>query len=217
MKPTTEIDVENRDLLGDRIVASLEIGVCLGLGALATELGKTRDVLRRILSVAGVAQTSGPPGRALYRLRDVLHAVFGERDPERMSAYERQALAKAMLAEDELRVRRGELLDAWDVEQTFAAFSKLVMLKIASAVDVVERDVGISPKQATRLQEHFDEMCDGLYSEIQRDYNKDGTEDAVRGGETGSGENHAEAALGFKSAERIRKKKRIYRRQTQTD
>jgi len=49
--------------------------VYCSLSELATEFGVTRDRLRTALQQAGVAP-EGPPHKPLYRLRDVLQAVF---------------------------------------------------------------------------------------------------------------------------------------------
>ena len=46
------------------------------LSELATEFGVTRDRLRTALQQAGVAPAEGTPHKPLYRLRDVLQAVF---------------------------------------------------------------------------------------------------------------------------------------------
>jgi len=136
------------------------------LGALAAEFGMTRDVLRRVVSEAGVSPTGKRGGHPIYRLRDVFVAITKQSDGEHMNPHARFALARAIKTEDEIKTARRELVAAHDVEQTFGRLFKLCAQAFDTATDNLERDVGLSAKQAARLERHFDECRDRLREEV---------------------------------------------------
>lgn len=129
----------------------------------------SRDVLRRIVTEAGVQPVGTRGGHPLYRLKHVYDAIEADRDPERMNPYARHALAKALLAEDEIRVRRGELVERFDMEREVGRLLGLVVLAFENAIDNLERDAGLTREQATYLEEHFNKRREHLYQEIVTD------------------------------------------------
>ena len=143
----------------------------------------SRDVLRRIVAEAGVKPAGKRGGHPVYRLKDVYDAIEADRDTDRMNPHARYALAKAILAEDEIRVRRGELLESYDVERQFYKVFDMVALAYETAVDCCERDAGLTTQQATYLDEFFDKQRENLYTEILKHANNEsGTADDDRQG-----------------------------------
>lgn len=140
--------------------------VTLSLGILAAEFGMSRDVLRRVLSEAAVSPAAKKGGHPVYRLRDVYRAIQRQSDVEQLTPHARLALAKAVLAEDEIRVRRGELLERFEVEQEQARILRCVALFADTLPDVVERDVGLSAGQITRIERALDQMRESLHKAL---------------------------------------------------
>ena len=144
----------------------------------------SRDVLRRVVAEAGVKPAGKRGGHPVYRLKDVYDAIEADRDTDRMNPYARHALAKAILAEDEIRVRRGELLESHDVEYQFGQVFKLVALAYETATDCCERDAGLTRQQATYLDEFFNKQRENLYKAvIEYANNESGTAGDDREGE----------------------------------
>ena len=117
------------------------------LGTFAAELGMTRDVLRRILAEASVAPIGKRGGHPVYALRDVFQAVMAQHSPEELNPHARLALARALKAEDELRMRRGDLITRDDMRDTMAAAIKPMRQTLEVLPDVLERDAGLTPSQ----------------------------------------------------------------------
>ena len=129
----------------------------------------TRDVLRGILSAAAVQPIGKRSGHPLYRLKDVYRALLGQQSAATMNPHARLALARAEKVEDEIRVRRGELIESNHVEREFARLMMLVVQSFNTAVDVMERDIGLSTPQAVRLERHFDACRNRLHKEVVDD------------------------------------------------
>ncbi len=138
------------------------------MGVYAAAMSMSRDVLRRVLSEAGVAPAGKRGGHPTYRMKDVFDAVMAQREPENLTPYARNALARAVLTEDEIRVRRRELVEAHEVERQFGTIFLAVKQAINAATDVVERDVGLSAAQATRLDKHLQATLESLHQSILR-------------------------------------------------
>ena len=137
------------------------------LGTFARELGFSRDVLRRIVSEAGISPVATTRRQdPLYRLHDIFGAVLRDRDAE-LSPSGRLSNARAQLAEDDLRVRRGELLDADDVAQAYGRLFKSVVRAFDIAVDCLERDTDLRPDQVVYLENHFDRVREQLAEEVR--------------------------------------------------
>lgn len=173
-----------------------KIAVTFTMGVLAAEFGLTRDVLRRILAEASVAPVGKNSGHPVYRLRDAFRAVQRQQQPEHLSPHGRLALARATLAEDELRIQHGQLCELSDVEREIAALFKLCANAFEIATDVLERDVGLSPAQAEQLERYLDSCREQLYAEvIQREGTNSTRSDqgTVRSSEGGDSHDHARA------------------------
>lgn len=141
-------------------------GVNQAIGTFAIEFGITRDVLRRILAEAGVQAVGKRSGHPLYRLRDVYGALARQQNQVSMSPYARQALARAIEIEDRIRVRRQELVEVDDVQRQFGLVFQSVARAFDTAVDGLERDLGMSPEQVSFLEQHFDSVRNELADEL---------------------------------------------------
>lgn len=180
------------------------------LGVFAIEFGLTRDVLRRILSEAAVRPVGCRSGHPLYALKDVHNAVIGQQQPEQLNPHARYALAKAIKTEDEITVRRGELVESADVEREIAVLFMQVARAFDTSIDTLERDIGIAPRQADRLEHHFDQCREQLYREIID--GKKGRRKAVGKVVRGNRRNSSGTDRGPKSTKRLRKAKSGRRR-----
>ena len=140
-------------------------GIVATLPTFAAELGMTRDVLRRVVSEGGVRPVGGTVPRPLYRLADVYRAIAMQGDGAESNPHSRLALARAIKTEDEIRVRRRELLDSWEVEQMCGHLGQIVAHSFETATDGLERDVGLTPRQSHYLEKHFDRCRERLAHE----------------------------------------------------
>lgn len=76
--------------------------------------------------------------------------------------------ARVQADEIELRVmqRRGELVDALDMERTLGRALQTVNRYLETILDVIERDVGLSPEQATAAERHLDELREEMHKAV---------------------------------------------------
>jgi hypothetical protein len=140
--------------------------VLLAVGVLSREFGLSRDVLRRILSEQSVAPAGQRGGHPVYRLADAFRAVVADGDPDRMSPHARLALARAIFTEDQIRHRRGELLERVDVEQEMAGMVKVVCQTFDALPDLIERDCGATPAVLSKMESCLDKARERLYQRL---------------------------------------------------
>ena len=138
----------------------------LPLGTLATEFGMSRDVFRRILAEASVGPVDRRGGHPVYRLRDAFRAIQRQQDAASMPAHAKLALARATLAEDELRRRRGELCEVADVRDEMARLAKLFVQTIELIPDTLERECAASAAQLALIERALDRMRVSLYEQV---------------------------------------------------
>lgn len=96
-------------------------------------------------------------------------------DPHRTLtiAKARREMYKAGLAEIELQQARGELVQAEDVRQTWAASLKRIALAMETLTDVIERDAGLSPEQAQVFEGAIDRVRAQLYASLTGEEEED--------------------------------------------
>jgi 2-keto-4-pentenoate hydratase len=80
-----------------------------------------------------------------------------------LKPFERKAFFQAEREKLHLQAERGDLVPSIDVEQRYASRNKLIDLALETGADVLERDVGLTPAQAARLEKHLDELRMTLY------------------------------------------------------
>lgn len=189
--------------------------VNLSIGTYAAEFGFSRDVMRRILADASVGPIGKRSGHPTYRLRDVYLAVIRQQDVDHLNPHARLAHVRAIKIEDEIKTRRGELIEAGDVEREMALLAMHVVRGFDTAVDNLERDVGISAQQAEYLEQHFDECREQLYRDISDE--KKGHQGTMRKVKSGSRKNSDGADRGSKSTKRLRQARSGQRRVKKTN
>jgi hypothetical protein len=164
-------DGENEDMFGGGNVSRIEDGdILASLSAWARCLNTERETLRRRLLAANVTAKAERNGHAVYGGKDVLRAwLAGPEagiDPDALSPFQRRAYYQGELDKLKVQQERGELVPALEVEQTIGKLAKLFVLGLDTLVDTIERDVGLSHKQADRMERHTDNIREQLYHEI---------------------------------------------------
>lgn len=132
--------------------------VQLSLGTAAAELCMTRDVLRRIVTEAGVQPTGARGGHPLYRLRDLYRAILSQGDGIDANPHSRLALARAIKTEDEIRVRRGDLVEVYEHERECALLAMAFCQWADTLPDLIERDIGASPLVIAKVERSIDDL-----------------------------------------------------------
>lgn len=145
--------------------------VALSISQLAGETGFDRATVRKRLSEAGVKPAGKRGGYPVYRLKDVLPVLYhqqdGEFDPDKLKPFERNAWYKAEREKLHLQLERGDVVPALEVERKFAALFKALVQGLETLPDVLERDVGATPLQLTKIEKHLDEIRNALVTEIE--------------------------------------------------
>jgi hypothetical protein len=144
-----------------------ETPVFLSKRQLAAEFACSRDLVRQIIDEAGLQPATKRGGYGRYRLRDFTGAFLAHRQYQ--SPYERLATARAVLTEDQVRVRRRELIEVGEHVRSVSRIIKICSRGIETAPDVLERDIGLTPKQAARLEAHFDGIRNEIAAAIEAD------------------------------------------------
>jgi len=146
--------------------------VHLSLGTWATALEVSRDVLRRVLTEAGVQPAGKKSGHPVYAAKAVVdawvkHLTGGEAaDPDALRPFERKAHYQAEHEKLRLQVERGELVPSIEVEQGHGRIFAIATQAFDTLPDVLERDVGLSPLQLVRVEKHLDETREALYQAL---------------------------------------------------
>lgn len=145
--------------------------IAFSLGTWAAELGTTRDVLRRVVSEAGVVPAGKKSGHPIYRGRDVCAAWAGMHqreagDPDKLPPMERKAHYQAEHEKLRLQMERAELVPSLEVEQGHGQIFAIVAQAYDTLPDVLERDVGLSPAQLARVEKALDEQREALYQAL---------------------------------------------------
>jgi hypothetical protein len=130
----------------------------------AAELRMSPNVLRLAVQESGAHPVDRRGGHPVYALFDIHRAIVTQH--ETLSPHSQLAKARALLAEDELRLRRGQLCEADDVAAVYAGLVKSAAQSYETIPDRVEREVGLNGKQAAALERVLDEAREELYREV---------------------------------------------------
>src|SRR5688572_20600272 len=135
----------------------------LHLGTWAAALQVSRDVLRRVLSEAGVQPSGTKSGHPTYAMAPVIGAwsrslTGGAQDPDSLRPFERHAHYKAENEKRRMMEEAHELVPAIEVQQTVAFLYKVMTQSLDTLPDVLERDVGATPAQLMRMERHINEL-----------------------------------------------------------
>lgn len=154
-------------------VESVELFHGMSISQLARISGRARETVGQRLEAAGVAPCGKRGGYPIYRPPDALAAIFqtigDDVDPDKLRPFERNAWYKAEREKLHLELERGDVVPALEVERQFGALFKVLVQGLDTLPDVLERDVGATPKQLTRIEKHLDELRNSLYTEVVTD------------------------------------------------
>ncbi len=165
---------------------SLASKVELTLGTWAAAFGVSKDVLRRVFSEQNVESCGKRGPYPVYAASDAIpgwvkHLTGGEAvDPDSLRPFERKAHYQAEHEKLRLQVERGELVPSIEVERGHGQIFAITTHGLDTLPDVLERDVGLSPLQLTRVEKHIDEMREALYQALIEGTEDDGADSAVQ-------------------------------------
>ena len=152
-------------------VSKLEDGdILASLSAWARCFGTSRETLQNRLVEANVTAKGKRQGYPLYGGRDVFSAWISGPDapidPDALPQFQRKAFWETENLKLTIQLRRGELVPAIEVEQTMGKLAKMFALGLDTLLDTIERDVGLQPMQAAKLEQHIDRLRENLYQAI---------------------------------------------------
>lgn len=148
----------------DTAIATTSDAFLYSINKLCHALGVSRDLVsHRISRIEPAKQING---HDVYHLRDVVTLIKDKtsEDPEDLSPRERRDWYEGELRRVDIEKKKGLLLIAEDVRETWAETLKAIMLMLDTLVDVVERDVGLNTEQIGLIQSIIDRQRDQLYN-----------------------------------------------------
>lgn len=155
---------------GGPTVASLhESDILASLSAFARAFNTDRETLRRCLLEHEIEPAGERAGHKLYALRHVYHAwaeETEETDPDKLTPFKRRAWYQGEREKVTLQELRGELVPALEMERHLGQVLQLLVRGLETAPDVVERECGLSPKQAASFERHIDKVREDLYQAV---------------------------------------------------
>lgn len=140
--------------------------ILASLSAWARGLGTDRETLRRTLLEHGVEHVAERSGHKLYAFRHIYQAWTadaGEQDPDKLKPFQRRAWYQGEREKLHLQVERGQLVDSLEMERTIGRLNQMYVRGLETAQDVIERDCGLTPQQAAKLEAHLDKVREDLY------------------------------------------------------
>lgn len=164
-------------------VASVNDANVFSINRLSQVTGMARNTITA--RVHGIKPAGIRNGHPVYSMRDVGPALYGGEgsinvtDPKDLAPKDRKdyydSELKRLAYEQDLK----QLLKAEDVRAEWAEALKQIMLSLDTLVDVIERDAGLTPEQASILQRVIDKQRDQLYRQLAGigEYPEAGTED----------------------------------------
>lgn len=155
-------------------VIPLPAGIHASIRQLAEETGFDRDTVQKKISENNVVPSGKRGGHAVYRIRDVLPALYtngpdGREDPEKLDPFRRKAHYQAELDKLKLQLETREVIPRIEVEQEQARNFRIVALLLDTLPDVVERDCGASAELIARIEQAIDKCRESLYAELVGD------------------------------------------------
>lgn len=145
-------------------------GVFLSLSALATEFGFARETIKRQLDQAGIEPSRMRAGFPTYRLRDAIAAwrvsPDAAVDVDALPPYQRKAHYQAEREKLQLLTEHDELVARVDVEREQARIINILARALDTLPDILERDVGATPQQLQKIEQHCDRARNEIYAEL---------------------------------------------------
>jgi len=177
---------EQQEMFDSPTVASPQSSeVLASLSAYAWAFDTDRETLRRCLLESSVKHVTERSGRGLYSLRDVFRAWtsvaadVAEGDPDKLSeatlrrAFKRRAWWQGEREKLHYQREKKQLVDATDVERVFARLMQIFVRGLETLGDVLERDSGLTPQQADRVEAHINQVREDLYKAAVADEDED--------------------------------------------
>jgi len=153
----------------------------LSISQLSLDTGFTRETVGKRIADLDVQPARKIRGYPVYRLKDVLPALFqatdGELDPDKLKPFERKAYYECELDKLKLELERGELVPTFEVERKMARLFKMLTQYLDTLPDILERDIGISVDQLVRIEKQLYGIREAMYLEVIED---DGSEHDAR-------------------------------------
>lgn len=132
--------------------------------------GFQRETIRKRFADAAVKSTSKFRGYPLYRPIDGLQILYqtvdGVVDPDKLKPFERRAYYQGELDKLKLQAERGELVPSFESEREQSRVIKILVQHLDTLPDVLERDVGMTPKQLVRVEQVVDETREAMYRDV---------------------------------------------------
>lgn len=165
-------------------VLELPAGLHASIRQIAEETGFDRDTVAKKISESSVAPSGKRGGHPVYRLRDVLPALYvhgadGQTDPQKLDPFRRKAHYQAEAERLDLDRKSGELIPRIEVEQEQARVFLAIALTLDTIPDLVERDCGATADQLQRIERAIDEAREKLYAELAAETKADAVRDSA--------------------------------------
>lgn len=149
-------------------------GIHASIRQIAEETGFDRDTVTKKISEQNIVPSGKRGGHPVYRLRDVLPALYvltpeGREDPQKMDPFRRVAHYKAELDRLKLEQETRELIPRIEVEQEQARILKIIAQLMDTLPDIVERDCGATADQVKRIERATDEAREHVFQELAED------------------------------------------------
>jgi len=158
----------------------------LSISQISLDTGYTRETVSKRLADAGIQPSRKRRGYPVYMLKEVLPALYqqfeGEMDPDKLKPFERRAYYQGELDKLKLQAERGELVPSFEVERKLARLFKLLTQHLDTLPDVLERDVGATPRQLAYVERAIDQVRDAMYLEVIEDEDDDADSAAQKRG-----------------------------------
>ena len=167
---TTDADGQGEMFEGANVSKIEDGDILASISAWARIFSTERETLRRRLLASNVTAKGERNGFPVYGGRDVVSAWLAgpeaRVDPDSLTPFQRRAWYQGEHEKLKLQQERGELVPAIEVEQTIGKMVKLFVLGLDTLVDSIERDAGLTPLQAHRVEKHVDKVRESLYQSL---------------------------------------------------
>lgn len=138
-----------------------------------------RKTVSKRLADALVEPTDKRNGYDVYRLRDAVKALFGlstsrqikdsgeaDFDPTKLAPTDRRSWYDSEHKRVDLEVKQRQLIPAAEVEDAMGDVVKVVVQKLDTLPDILERECALPPKAIDRVIRTIDALREDLYQDL---------------------------------------------------